>query len=261
MEAIWLFPIGVVVASVAMSSGIAGSNFWIPIYLLAMGLEPRVAFWMSLLTMLFGSGSGVVRNHLAGTLDSTLIRRYLPWVGVGAALGALGSTYLPVRSLLAGFGIFAAVYGGFLLGEGVIGRRPEGDPAPESSPKTWKGFLAGLAQGVLATGSGVVLLPELLRQSRSSRPARAVGASVALVFTASLVAVLARIDGVLLRALIEHGSEILAMAFFVVPGVVLGGQLGPRLAALLSRRLLRGYVGGVLVVAGGAILLRALGMA
>ena len=55
-----LFPIGVLVATIGTSSGISGSNFWIPIYLLAMGLEPRVAFWTSLLTMLFGFGSGAV---------------------------------------------------------------------------------------------------------------------------------------------------------------------------------------------------------
>ena len=259
MEAIWLFPLGVAVASVAMSSGIAGSNFWIPIYLLGIGLEPRVAFWMSLLTMLFGSGSGVARNLRAGTLDLDLVRRYLPGVGVGAVLGAVLSTDLPIRILLAGFGVFATAYGMSLLREGLVARRSA--EVTGTSPKLWKGLLAGLAQGILATGSGVLLLPELLAQSRSSRPAKAVGASVALVFVASLAAVLARIDSVLFRALIEHRAEVFAMALFVVPGVVLGGQLGPRLAARLSRRLLRGYVGGVLVLVGGAILLRALGLA
>ncbi len=258
MEVIWLLPIGVAVASVAMSSGIAGSNFWIPIYLLGMGLEPRVAFWMSLLTMLFGSGSGVARNFRAGTLDLDLIRRYLPGVGAGAVLGAVLSTYLPVRSLLAAFGVFAAAYGVSLLHETVVARQPPETSNAPPPAKTWKGLLAGLAQGILATGSGVVLLPELLGQSRSSRPAKAVGASVALVFAASLAAVLARIDRTLFRALVDHRAEIFAMALFVVPGVVVGGQLGPRLAARLSRRLLRGYVGGVLVVVGGAILLRAL---
>ena len=64
-----LFPVGILVATMGMSSGIPGSNFWIPIYLIAIELEPAVAFWMSLLTMLFGFGSYFARNVADGTIS------------------------------------------------------------------------------------------------------------------------------------------------------------------------------------------------
>ena len=77
LEYWYLFPAGIAIAVCAMSTGIAGSNFWTPVYLLWMGLEPKVAFWVSLLTMLFGFGSGVYRNLRDRTFDAHLIGRYL----------------------------------------------------------------------------------------------------------------------------------------------------------------------------------------
>lgn len=259
MDPVWLFPIAIAVASVAMSSGIAGSNFWIPIYLLGLGLEPRVAFWMSLLTMIFGSGSGVVRNYRLGTLDRSTIVSILPWIAAGALVGALVSTSLPIRWLLLGFGCFAAGYGVLVLREVArAGSATSGGRPARLADGRWRGLIAGFLQGVLATGSGVVLLPYLLRHPRLSRAATAVGSSVALVFAASLVAVLARVDRALVQVLLDRREEIVGMMWFAAPGVVVGGQLGPRIAARLSRRLVRGYVGGILVAVGGLILVRAL---
>lgn len=40
---------------------------------------------------------------------------------------------------------------------------------------------------------------------------------------------------------------------FAAPGVVLGGQLGPRIAQWLPRRYLRLYVGVLLVVVGALV--------
>ena len=56
LEFWFLFPLGVLIGTAGMSSGVSGSNFWIPVYLLWFALEPRTAFWIALLTMLFGFG-------------------------------------------------------------------------------------------------------------------------------------------------------------------------------------------------------------
>ena len=124
LEYWYLFPTGLAVATVAMSSGVSGSNFWIPIYLLAMRLEPRLAFWASLATLCFGFGSGVVQNARAGTLDAATIRRHLVIAVPAAAIGALLSRWLPVRWLLAALGLFLLGYAGRLAVERRLAHRP-----------------------------------------------------------------------------------------------------------------------------------------
>ena len=73
----YLFPVGLVIATLAMSAGISGANFWIPVYLICVKLDPLVTFWLALITMIFGFGSGVVRNIHQGTVNRYLVRQYL----------------------------------------------------------------------------------------------------------------------------------------------------------------------------------------
>ena len=256
LEFWFLFPTGVVVAALAMSSGIAGSNFWIPVYLLWLALEPRVAFWVSLLTMLFGFGSGVVRNLRAGTVDWFLVRRYLTIATPMAVVGALLSARVPVRALLVAFAGFVLVYGVRLVIEFLS--RGDQSPTPHGQIYWGIGALAGFLQGGIATGSGTLLMPALLDHRRIDRPATAVGSTVVLVFTLSLLSVIFRIDGDLFAALVDNRTSIAAMMLFAAPGVVIGGQLGPRIAQRLPRRWLRLYVGCLLLVVGLLVGWRAL---
>lgn len=259
MEYWFLLPVGVLIAALAMSSGIAGSNFWIPVYLLWLGLEPRVAFWVSLLTMLFGFGSGVWRNLRAGTIEWYLVRRYLAIAGPAAVAGALGSTRAPVSGLLLAFAAFVLIYGARLLVEFVRTGGRGDEPEPHRRIRWPVGALAGVLQGGIASGSGTLLMPAILHHRRIRHHAEAVGSTVALVFALSLLAVLFRVDARLLGALVEQAGEIASIMLFAAPGVVVGGQLGPRLAQRLPRRYLRPYLGVLLIVVGVLVGWRALG--
>ncbi len=53
---IYLFPVAILIARMAMSSGTAAANFWMPVYLW-LHVDPRFAFWIVLITMGFGFGS------------------------------------------------------------------------------------------------------------------------------------------------------------------------------------------------------------
>lgn len=253
----FLLPVGVAVATVGMSSGIASSNFWIPIYLLWLRLEPRLAFWVSLLTMLFGFGSGIYRNLRAGTVDRARIRRYLVLCVPAAVVGSLLSTRAPEAWLLLAFAVFALLYGLVLLLSVRLFPRSPNAPGPGVSPSI--GLVAGFLHGLIATGSGVLLTPALLRDRRIRRPADAVGSAVVLVFACSLVAVLFRLDAALLSTLDRQAGDLFRIMLFAAPGVVIGGQLGPRIAARLPRRALRRYIGVLLVGVSLLIGWRALG--
>ncbi|HEX9734227.1 MAG TPA: sulfite exporter TauE/SafE family protein [Thermoanaerobaculia bacterium] len=258
LEYWYLFPAGVAIAICAMSSGIEGSSFWTPVYLLAMGLEPKVAFWVSLLTMFFGFGSGVWRNLRDGTVNAYLVGRYLLVAAPAAALGALASARIGAFWLLAGFAVFVLTYGALLIREYV--RRDPLEEALEPHERVYRsvGALAGGLQGTIASGAGVLLMPAILNHRRSRHHAEAVGSTVVLVFVLSLVSVSLRVDATLFATLVAGADEILRMIVFAAPGVVLGGQLGPRLARRLSRRHLRLWVGVLLTVVGVLVGYRAL---
>lgn len=257
LEHWYLFPAGVAIAVCAMSSGISGSNFWTPVYLLAMGLEPRVAFWTSLLTMLFGFGSGVWRNLRDGTVNGYLIGRYLLVAAPATALAAVVSARIDAFWLLAGFAVFVTTYGALLIRE-FLRRGSLEEIAPHDRVYWSVGVVAGVLQGAIASGAGVLLMPAILNHRRVRHHAEAVGSTVVLVFVLSLISVSFRVDAALFATLVARSDEILGMIAFAAPGVVVGGQLGPRLARRLSRRHLRLWVGVLLTIVGVLVGYRAL---
>lgn len=250
MEYWFLFPVGIVIAACATSSAIAGSNFWTPVYLMWMGLEPKVSFWASLATMLFGFGSGVYRNLRDGTFDKYLIGRYLLIAGPMTAVGALASARLEAAWLLHVFALFVFGYGAYLIREFLRPGSASAGRAPDERVHMGVGAVAGFLHGAIASGVGVLLMPAILGHKRIRHHAAAVGSTVILVFTCSLISIAFRVDGALLASLVEHSGEIAAMIAFAAPGVMLGGQLGPRLTGRLPRRLLRLWIGGLLIVVG-----------
>ncbi len=256
MEYWFLLPLGALLAALGMSSGISGSNFWIPVYLLWLGLEPKVAFWVSLLTMLFGFGSGVVRNLIAGTIRWQVVRPYAAVALPATVVGALTAARAAAHWLLLAFAGFALAYGAFLIVEFLRSRGRAAPPAAGRRVHRPVAAVAGFLQGGIATGSGTLLLPCLLRDERVEHPSEAVGSTVVLVFSCSLAAVCFRVDAVLFAALTAHAEQILAIMLFAAPGVVLGGQLGPRIAQRLPRQHLRLYVGALLLGVGALVAAR-----
>lgn len=259
LEFWFLLPLGILIAILGMSSGIEGSNFWIPVYLLWLALEPRVAFWVSLLTMLFGFGSGMVRNLRAGTIHWPLVRRYVALAGPAVIVGAWLSTRLPTAWLILGFAVFIALYGAVLVREFWLQRT--GAASADSHDRIYPaaGLAGGFLHGSIATGSGTLMMPALLDHRDIDHHATAVGSAVVLAFACALLAICFRVDGALLQGLLDQQRDILRIMIFAAPGVVIGGQLGPRLAQWIPRRYLRVYVGVLLMAVGVLIGLRGWG--
>ncbi len=42
----FLFPLGILISILAISSGINGSNFLIPVYIIWLGFDAKTAFWL-----------------------------------------------------------------------------------------------------------------------------------------------------------------------------------------------------------------------
>jgi len=79
-----------------------------------------------------------------------------------------------------------------------------------------------------------------------------------IIFFTSLAATVGRMRPSLISELRRDSSQIVAIAIWAVPGVIVGGQIGPRLTRMLtSERHARIYFSAVLLVVGLLTLARA----
>jgi len=55
----YLFPASILIATIAMTTGIGGAVFFSPLFIVGLKLEPSVAIETALMTELFGFSSGL----------------------------------------------------------------------------------------------------------------------------------------------------------------------------------------------------------
>lgn len=254
----YLLPLGIIIALLAISAGISGSNFWIPVYVIWLGIDPKTSFWLALLTMLFGFGSGIIRNLKNGTINWPVVRQYLKIAVPFTIAGSLLVPFAPAELLLVLFGSFVIIYGAFLIYRFGFFPRENGPEVAETGEKIYwaRAALAGFLKGLIATGTGKIIMPCVLRHCKIRTPAEAVGSTVVIIFVVNLFAVLFRLTPDFISTLAEQKDLIFSIMLWVAPGVIIGGQIGPDVAKKLSERGIRIYVGILLIFVGLLIYLR-----
>ncbi len=277
----FMFPISVAVATLAMASGVEGATFFAPIFLVGLGLPPEVAIGTGLITEVFGFASGVTSYVRRKLIDYRLARTLL---AATVPLAVAGSWIVPyVRAdaleVILGMGLVAVALS-FLsapdqdergrLDQG-IDRDLKGAPE-ESCVRTATGeviryqvcnrregrALAGIGalfMGMVSTGLGELNGYFLLRRCRvPSRVAIATG--VLVVAVTALAAATTH-----LWRFIETGgdtlSTVLKLCLFTVPGVIVGGQLGPMLASRIPQQALEKSLAVLFAAVGGLLLMQA----
>jgi uncharacterized membrane protein YfcA len=251
----YLFPVSIVIAILAMSAGISGSNFWIPVYLIWLKIDPKTGFWLALLTMVFGFGSGIIKNVKQETINWYIVKQYLSITIPAGILGTLLVPFAPAQVLII---IFAAFV--FIFGVSTIYRCCNQHEEEEGSHETiYKGraALAGFLKGLIATGLGKLILPGILGHKKIKSPAEAVGSTVVVIFIVNIVAVLFRLNPSFISVLALQATTIVHIMIWVAPGVVIGGQVGPAVARRLPLRYMKGYVGGLLIFVSLLMFIRA----
>jgi uncharacterized membrane protein YfcA len=251
----FLLPVGVVIGTLVMSAGVSGATLWVPVYLLWLKLDAPLSFWLGLLTMLFGFGSGAIRNWRDRSFDGALVRRFL-YVSVPAALvGGWASTFIDQRLTVATFGAFLLIY------SAAIGARALGmtsDTTRHDRISIPIAAVGGALTGLISIGIGILAMPSVLAHRSSRSPGVAIGSLVIIIFFTSLAATIGRISPSLVVELRRDLPRLLAIMLWAAPAVVIGGQLGPRLAQMLpSERHARLYFSAVLLLVGALTMARA----
>lgn len=274
----FMFPVGVLIATIAMSSGVGGATFFSPLFILALGISPEVAIGTGLITEVFGFASGVyayVRRQLIDyKLGVALLMVTIPMALVGT--WAAGHIDPEVLKVILGVGLFAVAtsflrapehkdvmrmdraiedeYGGD-RGETCLNTAQGEDICYTVCNRTEGRLIAGLGGlfvGMISTGLGELNGYFLLQRCR-------VPSKVSVATSVFVVAItaLSASSGHFFRFAHIGGQvfhTVLNLVVFTVPGVILGAQLGARVASYIPQRFMeRGL--GILFVLVAAITL------
>ncbi|MDF1576597.1 MAG: sulfite exporter TauE/SafE family protein [Bacteroidales bacterium] len=262
LEFWYLLPVSVLIATIAMSSGIGGAVFFSPLFILALGLEPQMAIGSALITELFGFSSGLIAYYRARLIDYKLAVNILLFSIPAAIIGTIYADFFPDLVLKAIFASGLLFIGSQLF---TAWRREEREKQEELNVKEFEknyeseltdssgrvfrytvcnknmgrlfAGVGGAFVGMISVGLAELQEYQLVARCKVPTPV-AVATSVFVVVITVLVASAGHFYE-FIRQGEEVLSQVLNIVLFTIPGVVIGGQIGPRLQKKLPENLMK----------------------
>lgn len=261
-----------------MASGVGGAVFFSPIFILWLKLEPTVAVGTALLTELFGFSSGLVAYVRVKRIDYALARGLLLFSIPAAIVGVLVVEHIPPIALKAVFATGLIFLGSQLY---MSWRREEKEKLDgeiksekvethtsklidrdgntfsyticrKSMGRTFAA-VGGLFLGMISVGLAELLEYHLVAKCRVPSQV-AIATSIFVVVGTVLVAVIGHGYTFITSAGQETLSQVTSVAVFTVPGVLIGGQIGPKVGARLNPDVLKVAVAVLFMLVGGFML-------
>lgn len=280
----FMFPVSICVATTAMLSGIGGAALFTPIFLLVFPLlgsqyaltSAAAAVGIALLTETFGFSSGFIGYSRRRLIDFHTARPFI-LVGVPFAIvGALTTKLVDPVSFKIAYATLMMGLATMLIGHREVAQREttEGGqlrPDPDArvsrglrnitdrdgnhyvfgTPRHGSGAVAtgvgAYLTGMVSVGIGESVMPQLVKRHRVPLPV----AAATSVFVVIVVAASA--------AFTQIASQIAAggwqavpwnLVVYTVPGVLIGGQLGPWLQGRLRPQLMIRAYGWLFLIIG-----------
>ena len=273
----FMFPVSIVVATCAMLSGIGGAALFTPIFILVFPLlgpeyvlnSTIAAISAALITQSFGFFSGFIGYYRRRLIDYSLAGRIL-WVAVPVAVaGALVASLVHDSVLLASYSLLVAVLAVVMwrnrppsheqtAGQGGAHKtitdsrgREYVYRVPELGISSYA--LTGLGAfltGMVSVGIGEVTISKLTRKGLPIAVAAATSVLVVIVtvvFASTTLAV----------QLIKAGGWTAVpwdLRVYDIPGVLIGGQIGPRLQGRVAPHTMRRAIAVLFVILAIAML-------
>ena len=111
----WVYPAALCIAALAISTGISGALFFVPFFLLVVGVSPAQAIGGGLMTMIFGTGSGAFSYVRQGVVDFTIVKSLLLVTVPFAMAGAVLALVIDPDALRVLFAVMLFALSAFLL--------------------------------------------------------------------------------------------------------------------------------------------------
>ena len=259
----FMFPVSILVATCAMLSGIGGAALFTPIFILVFPLlgpeyvlgSTIAAIGTALITQTFGFLSGFIAYYRRKLIDYRLAARIIVVAVPVAIAGALTAGVVHDSVLLAGYAILVA-------GLSIVmwrNRPPATAAAVAMKDIGWRTIVdskghayayelprlgtgsnlltaaGAFLTGMVSVGIGEVTISQLTRKGLPIAVAAAT--SVLVVITTVVFA-----STTLVVQLIKSGGWTAVpwnLLFYDIPGVLIGGQIGPRLQGRISPHTMR----------------------
>lgn len=252
----YLFPAAILIATIAMSSGVGGAVFFSPLFMLALKLDPKIAIGTALATELFGFTSGMIAYTRAKLIDFKLALNLLIFSIPFALMGTVYGGHIPAIVLKAVFAVGLIIIGFQLFNawrkeereKQEKNRKQEFETSYEHELTDSKGnvyrytvcnrnmgrffaAIGGALLGMISVGLAELQEYHLVARCKVPPPV-AVGTSIFVVVITVLVASAGHF-----YAFAKEGSEtfsqVMNLLVFTAPGVIIGGQLGARIQQLI----------------------------
>lgn len=226
------FPAGVIIASVVSAVGIGGGILWMPFFILFLKLTPETAVVTSLLVQTAGMGSGSVAFVRKKTADLSLAVLLLMLTIPGLAIGAMFTRLLSSANLELALGILTLTTAFLFVSMNHKYTDTGMDRIPVKKAFRYGGIISVLAvtSGMLSVSIGEWLVP-LMRSRLKLRMRTAVATSIVTIFGTCIA-------GSMFHLMLGTTADPMALAW-AVPGVIIGGQVGPRLTDKINERILK----------------------
>lgn len=272
----FMFPVSMAVATTAMLSGIGGAALFAPIFLIIfpiLGPEfvlagTAAAIGTALMTEVFGFSSGFVGYYRKKLIH---FRSAFPFIMVAVPVAIVGALMLVLAPI-----IFRHHPPEQMVTEGPdefegTGREPVSVTAADGQVYNFKKPKQGASgaattgvgsflTGLLGVGVGEVIMPQLVKRNHVPVPVAA-ATSVFIVIVTIAAASFTQVS-----ALIAAGGANAIpwnLVCYTIPGVIIGGQIGPRLQGTISQRTMEKTIASLFAIIGlamGFIALRELGL-
>jgi uncharacterized membrane protein YfcA len=233
MNEIWLaLPTGIGIATVASAVGIGGGILWMPFLIIMLRMKPETAVLTSLIIQSAGMGSGAAAYSRKDRIDYRLAGLLLLITAPGIALGAYAARMTSPAHMELILGLLTLTTA-FLFVSANQQYHDVGEMrARPREAKPYLGFISllSIVSGLLSVSIGEWLIP-IMRSKMALRMSAAVATSITTIFGTCLV-------GAASHAILGNRPQ-WAVILWAVPGVLIGGQIGPRLAEHINERKLK----------------------
>lgn len=285
MIAYWyLLPLSIAIATLAMATGIGGAVFFSPLFMIALDLSPHTAVGAALLTELFGFSSGLYAYVRAKLIDYNLGINLLVVSVPLALLGAYFSDAFPDTVVKSIFGVGIIVIGTQLY-TAYRNEKKEREALQSELADTqyanhnrslvdnegvtyyytikqrWLGrtfaSIGGFFIGLISVGLAEILEYRLVAQCRVPPPV-AVASSIFVVVVTILMASSFHAYTFLTHADSATFHKVGSIVLFTIPGVIIGGQLGPLMQKRLNPDVMKLFIAGLFSLVGIFMLVNAL---
>ena len=224
-------PAGLVIATLATLVGIGGGILWMPFLIFLAHLSPAQAIVTSLVIQVGGMGSGSIAVIRAKKIDLRFSLFLAVCAFPGVPIGVWISRFVPADFIVFILGVACLVIGlVFVYAQEEPDNEPKQVSLRRKTPYLWLATLFSIMTGFISMGIGDFLVPILRHRLRMSMESAMGACLIVMAMNAALAGVLHILVGDRLAT---------SLVLWAIPGVLLGGQIGPRLAGRIPDQTLK----------------------